>query len=537
MNRRDFLKKTSAATATSIVAGAVNEAKARKKTPDRPTKDGKPHIILIMTDQQRADTVGFYGNKAAITPNMDQIAKEGVAFDVAYSSVPSCTPARAGLLTGMSPWGHGMLGYRNQATKYKFEKPRMLNEAGYHTVMVGKNHFHPAFNTHGYKEMHLEDGLVRVLDDYSKWFLDKARKNKFLANAIGMDPEKEYTQKELSVFGSKAKLCAGMGFNDNNGEPFVLAEEYHPTEWTGQTAVDCIKNYDKEEPMFMKLSFHRPHSPFDPPQRCVDMYDGVDIPEPFIGDWADKYKDMGNLENPSTPLGHFPDDYVARSRKHYYASVTFVDEWVGKVTDALKAKGMYDNCLIIFTSDHGDMMGDHYHWRKCYAYEGSAKVPMLMKWPEKLKVKAKKGQTLKHPVELRDILPTCLDVAGAEIPAEMEGTSMLRTVRERNPEWREYIDLEHSKIYFDENDWYALTDGKHKYIFFGLTGRELLFDLEKDPNELKDLASKPEHKAELERWRDRMTEHLSIRGDKFVDGNRPRVKPKAINTSPNFPWT
>jgi len=139
-----------------------------------------------------------------------------------------------------------------------------------------------------------------------------------------------------------------------------------------------------------------------PPQRFLDMYDNADVPDPAIGDWCGRYAKRLNPEEAASdaPYGNFGNEYVRNSKRHYYANITFIDEQIGRIVQALKDKGMYDNALIIFVSDHGDMMGDHYHWRKTYPYEGSVHVPCIAKWPASVGEVAEK---IDNPVELRDV--------------------------------------------------------------------------------------------------------------------------------------
>lgn len=475
----------------------------------------KPNVILIMTDQQRADAMGCDGNKIIRTPNLDALAHDGYLMSHAYTSAPSSTPARAGLLTGMSPWHHGMLGYANGAEHYRYEMPQMLRDNGYYTLGIGKMHWNPQRVLHGFHATILdESGRVEspyFMSDYRKWFITKAG---------GLNPDE-----------------TGLGWNDHGGVAYKLPEELHPTRWTADVAVDVINNYQGEEPLFLKVSFARPHSPYDPPRRVLDMYEGVEMPKPASGDWS---ADIGAKvtdpdKNPEAAYGQFSPEYVENSRRHYYAAVTFVDEQIGRVIEALKQRGMYDNSIIIFTSDHGDMAGDHNHWRKTYAYEGSARIPMIMKLPKGANTTVTPGSSLDYPVELRDVLPTFLDATGAEVPADMDGKSMLSLVEQKNPQWRKWIDMEHATCYSRDNYWCGLTDGHIKYIFFLPTGKEQLFDLDKDPTESHDLAGEKKSRKLLEQMRSLLAEHLKERGDDWVKDGKILTRDKTLLYSPNFP--
>lgn len=470
-----------------------------------------PHIILIMTDQHRADALGCVENLSVITPNIDQLAAEGVRFVNGYSSVPSCTPARSGLLTGMAPWNHGMLGYGRVARKYPYEMPQMLRDAGYYTFGIGKMHWSPQKALHGFHGTLVdESGRVEqdgFISDYRNWFK---------LHAPGDDPDK-----------------TGIGFNEHRGGVYQLEEYLHPTSWTGKTAVRFIENYKRENPLFLKISFARPHSPYDPPQRFLDLYKDRPIPPPVVGSWCERFEEVKGGVNAF--YGNLGRDYAIESRRHYYANITFIDEMIGEIIQALKQKGMYENTLICFTSDHGDMMGDHHHWRKAYAYEGSSKIPFIIKWPGTLQVELPRGSVLENPAELRDFLPTFLNAAGREIPQNMDGLSLLTLIQNPGAPWRSFIDMEHATCYSSDNYWAALTDGKWKYIWFFSTGEEQLFNLKADPHELADLAKEPAYTSELALWRNHMAEHLKQRGDAFVADNKPNKIPKTILYSPNYP--
>ena len=301
---------------------------------------------------------------------------------------------------------------------------------------------------------------------------------------------------------------------------------------------DFISDYrlwfQMQAPLFLKVSFARPHSPYDPPQRLLDEYANRDIPAPWIGEWC-KDKPYAKLKDPQkvkkdAPYGNFGDEYAKDSRRYYYANVTFIDEEIGKVIKTLKEKGIYDNALICYISDHGDMLGDHYHWRKTYPYQGSVHVPYIVKWPASYHFT--KGNKITQPVELRDLLPTFLEIAGSSIPQDMDGQSLMEG---KTDQWRKYIDLEHATCYSPDNYWCALTDGKIKYIWRFHTGTEELFDLSKDPHELKNVVTDKKYKQQLNELRQAMIDHLSERGEKFVKDGKLQVLKQTILYSPLFP--
>lgn len=511
MNRREFIRKASIAG----LGGAALPAWGQST----PFSGRKPlNVLFIMDDQHRGDCLGCEGADWMQTPNLDRLAREGIRFRRAYTSLPSCLPARASLLTGMSPWGHGVLQYAPMAAEYRYEKPRMFTGAGYRTHAVGKMHFDS--HDHGYESIVLEEAWRAVTPegfkcDYRRWF------------------EANHPDKDVDK--------TGLTYTDHRGgRAYPYDEALHPTCWTAQQAVHFIDGYEGGNPWFLKVSFQRPHPPFDPPKRLMDYYLSLDLPAAQVGEWAEvRYGSFtGSMEDtPTAPRGKYPAREIRSARAAYYAAITFVDEQIGRVLRALEQRGESENTLILFTSDHGDMMGDHHLWRKAYAYEGSARVPMIVRWPESLSSMedALRGAVSDHLVELRDVLPTFLDAAGIERPAHMEGRSMLDLARDDTKHWREILDLEHGRCYWDENAWVALTDGRHKYVYFTTTGEQQLFDTVNDPYEVRNLADEPGHARALAEWRARMVEHLAIRGEPWIVKGDLAVQKDSVKYGPNHP--
>lgn len=471
------------------------------------------HIILLVSDQHRSDALNCMGNPSVLSPNIDKLAQDGTLFLNGYSSTPSSTPARAGLLTGCSPWRHGMLGYGRVGNQYQHEMPQMLSELNYYTFGIGKMHWHPQKALHGFKTLLLdESGRAEspgFISDYREWLQ---------LQAPGVNPD-----------------ATGIGWNDHGAGVYQLDERLHPTAWTGETASELIRNYNQQQPLFLKVSFARPHSPYDPPQRLLDLYKDREIPAPYVGEWCGEWSRPldPNTAAKDAPFGNFGDEYAQNSRRHYYASVTFIDEEVGKIVQALKEKGMYDNALICYVSDHGDMLGDHHHWRKTYPYEGSVHIPYIVKWPGKYQFE--KGGKLPQPVELRDILPTFLEVAGSTVPTGIDGQSLIRLMEGKSSEWRRYIDLEHATCYSPDNYWCALTDGQIKYVWRLHSGKEELFDLVNDPRELRNVSTQKKYQKKLQELRTEMVKHLSERGEGFVKEGKLVVRKETLLYSPCFP--
>lgn len=464
MNRRRFLQFG------GVMAGAPAILRAG-------FEQDRPNILLIMADQHRGDCVGAAGNAAIHTPNLDRLAGGGALFRNAFSSTPTCTPARAALLTGRSPWNHGMLGYGTIAPRYSVEMPRLLHDTGYYTTGIGKMHWHPQRALHGFDRTILdESGRVESEDfrsDYLSWFVSESP---------DADPD-----------------ATGIDWNGYEAKPYALPERLHPTSWIGETAVRFLRDYQRSQPFFLKISFERPHSPYDPPQRWWDAYDSP-LPTSQAGAWAAKFKPRSSTR-PDIWHGDLGEAVVQNARRGYYGSVSFVDEQIGRILETLDHRGWLRRTLVLYLSDHGDMLGDQYLWRKSYAYHGSAHIPMILHWPDGLPTR---GGFHNNPVEIRDVLPTLLDAAGVSRPNGLDGTSMLRLALNPDASWRSWIDLEHDVCYAPENHWNALCDGRTKYIFHAMSGEEQFFNLEVDPHELNDLAGEVARRSDLTVWRERL---------------------------------
>jgi arylsulfatase len=497
MNRRTFLGAAGAGFASARAA--------------QPAQSDRPNILLLMTDQHRGDTIGAAGNRAVHTPNMDRLAAGGVRFRCAYSSTPTCTPARAALLTGMSPWSHGMLGYFRVAEKYPVEMPHLLRDAGYYTLGIGKMHWTPQRSLHGFHKTILdESGRIESVDfrsDYRSWFWSEMPDG---------NPD-----------------ASGIDWNGYAAATYPLPDRMHPTSWIGETAVRFLKDYQRKEPFFLKVSFERPHSPYDPPRRWFDYYREADLLPVRAGRWADNYRTPSS-SRPDIWHGDLGPQVARNARQGYYGSISYIDEQFGRILETLDARGMLRRTLILFCADHGDMLNDQYLWRKSYAYEPSAHIPMIVHWPEGFEPK---GEVRSNPVEIRDVLPTFLDAAGIAAPPAVEGRSLLTIARNPHAEWRPWIDLEHDVCYSVDNHWNALTDGRWKFIFHANSGEEQLFDLSADPYELEDLAGDANHGRELNLWRSRLVEHLAARGEPWVVGGKLGVRHSSQLKSPNYPGT
>ncbi|NPV80279.1 MAG: arylsulfatase [Firmicutes bacterium] len=474
----------------------------------------RPNLVLITVDQMRADCLGIDGHPVVETPNLDYMAREGVRFSAAYSAVPSCIAARAAILTGLLQRNHGRTGYQDGVPwNYECTLPGELARSGYHTQGIGKMHFYPPRNLCGFHNVVLHDGYlgyVRRLpgdysyyDDYTPWL------KRHLNADVDFDDH-------------------GLDCNSWVARPWHLPEYLHPTNWVVTQSIDFLRRRDPTKPFFMWVSFVRPHAPLDSPQVYFDQYIDQEIPLPPVGDWADKEDRERYGLIPHTLRGIIGEKALHRALAAYYALITHIDHQLGRLFAALAEHGVLDNTFFLFTSDHGELLGDHNLFRKALPYEGSARVPFIMKFPSNWNVP--RGILIDKPVELRDIMPTMLDVAGVEPSRQVDGRSLIPLVTGTSNSWREYIHGEHA---YGPASNHFMTNGKEKYIWFSQTGREQYFDLERDPQERHDLIGDESLKDRISYWRSILVRELADREEGYSDGFQliPGKTPRAILSS------
>jgi arylsulfatase A-like enzyme len=269
-------------------------------------------------------------------------------------------------------------------------------------------------------------------------------------------------------------------------------------------------------PFFLFLSFHRPHPPLDPPAWAYQQYLDMDLPDPPIGDWVDDLVAPNfNSLNPMQSAKAWPRDKIRRARAAYYGQLTHIDHQIHRFLEVLQEHRLHDNTYVCFTSDHGDMLGDHHQYAKSYPYEGSTNIPMVLAGPRASGVR--QAATVDRVVELRDVMPTLLDCAGLPIPESVEGRSFLPLARGEAIDWRDYLHGEHT---LPGQSAQFITDDRWKYIWFSGDGREQLFDLKEDPKELRDLAGQPVVADVLARLRGGLVESLTGREEGFIDDGR-----------------
>ena len=467
--------------------------------------DERPNFLIIMTDQQRGDCLGIEDHPVLLTPNMDSIGGAGARFSRAYTTCPSCIAARRSMLSGQFPRTHGMVGYRDGVEwNAPPTLPGVLKAAGYHTYLAGRSmHQHPPRKRYGFDHMAMHGWE----SDYGLWLQRQA-------------PD------------SGGYYGTGVMHNDWTARPWHLEESLHNTNWTVNEALKFLRDRDPSCPFFLVASFIAPHPPLIPPAFYMERYLRTGVPDPVIGDWATPPPDGGKGMDVAPGKVQLSGEALLSCRAAYYGLINHVDDQIRRLINPITGVDRVTggNTMVLFTSDHGEMLGDHYLWRKSVPYEGSARVPLMIRAPGRFGLK--RGAVLDAPVCLEDIMPTILEMAGVDVPETVEGRSLLPLMRGEEGEWREYLQIEHAPMH------QTLTDGREKYIWHVPDGREQLFDLARDPMECHDMAADKAAAERVDHWRRLLAKELVSRPEGFTDGERlipgrpyPAVMPHATPKS------
>jgi len=461
----------------------------------------KNNFILITTDQQRFDTIQALGNKHIYTPHLNWLADEGIAFTRCYADSPICMASRATIMTGTHGYTNGLTGNNNKFIPMR-ERPTLpgvLTANGYQTRAQGKMHFHPMRANYGFEHMELP------LDYYR------------------------------SMAGTP-HIPKGHGVGENEIEAVIstVDEVHSATHWTVRRSIDFLETRDDTRPFFLWASFAKPHPPFDPCLNYWSLYQNKTLPPPVSGGWSAEpekapqgfYSAMYTLNN-----GYrMSEEQKMDSKRAYYACITQIDYNLGLLFARMREMDLLENTWIIFTSDHGDMMGDHGLFAKSVFLEGSAHIPMIVRPPvNSWRTGPLQGRYCDTLVTLADIMPTVLNIAGIDYNIDMDGQNMM-----------DFVDActDDRVFYGNSADTFftVMKDG-YKYMWARQGDGELLFNMTEDPLEQHDLSQvKPELAAEMKRM---LTEQVRqynlelIRNDKLIS-LPPITSPRDVPKWPGF---
>ncbi|HTM47536.1 MAG TPA: sulfatase-like hydrolase/transferase, partial [Bryobacteraceae bacterium] len=482
MNRRNFL-------GAGIGAGA-----SLRGARGQGAKTARPNVLLLFTDEQRYDALGAAGNPVIRTPHLDRLAASGVRFTNACTPSPICMAARMSLISG----------HQSRLTRYagngtlagpKTRFPTLMdafNEAGYRTHAIGKMHFSGRhYGLHRHETME-ETPQHRVDDDYLMYLKSRGVK-------------KRHPQGLRDLLYLQPQTCD-------------IPVEHAESTWVADRAIQFLRDqqrYRGEQPFFLWTSWIAPHPPFAPCEPYASMYPWRQMPAPVNG-----ARSLASLPSPAWSErarldgAHQDPDRLRRLKALYYAQITHVDDGVGRIMAELGRLGLAENTAIVFTSDHGEMLGDHGLGHKSTPYEGSMRVPLLVRWPGRTEA----GRVCDDPAGLTDLFPTMIDGLGLRYPSNfqrLEGQSLLSKPGGGFAQPRDAFFVEFGT---GNKRWVALRSRTHKYVLWAAGGREELFDLAADPEERNNLA--PGNRPLAERFRDRVLEWERSRGleESFAGG-------------------
>ena len=462
----------------------------------------QPNILLLFTDQQRLDTIAALGNAIIKTPALDRLVNEGTTFTRCYTPSPVCVSARCALMTGLPPHQNGCVDNMPMSLDQPSFVER-LQVAGYQTQGIGKMHFTPKpRRPWGFEKRDFsEEGSG---DDDFKAFLE--------ANGYGYVEDVQGVRSEYYYLPQPSQLPAHL----------------HHTHWVADRAIDFLQNRDQSRPFFLMASFIKPHPPFENPVPWNKLYRAAEMPRPFRPEGYERLLTYWNhVQNRYKYRDAGFDDLLLRTmRAAYYACISFIDYNIGRILAQMGAE--IDDTLILFSADHGEMLGDYGSFGKRCMLDPAARVPLVVRWPQHFPADARCAA----PTSLLDLWPTFLTAAGIPEPRRhSEGDDLGRVVREETD--RDYV---YSHFSQGASGLYLITDGHWKYTYSAADKQEWLFDVTSDPQETHNLAYNPCYHAQAARLRNALIQRFQRDGYQSAvddDGWR-RYGQAPLPTDPDF---
>lgn len=466
----------------------------------------KPNIILFMCDQYRGDCLSFLNHPDVKTPYLDTLASSGVCFKHAYSACPSCIPARATLFTGKTAAHTGRVGYQDGVDwKYEHMLAQELSDHGYQSTCIGKMHVHPPRLSCGFDNVKLHDGYI---GHYRKASLPY-----WMHQTISDNYMRDMKNRLGETFDVNA---TGVENNSWITHPWIYEERYHPTNWVVDESIAFLETRNRTKPFFLMASFVRPHPPFDAPETYYNLYKEKKLTPPIHSDWMNEELTLRDGKIMDSIHGCSDQTMRQEAMAGYYACITHIDHQIGRFITALENDETYNDTIIVFTSDHGEMLFDHGLFRKVLPYEGSTHIPLLIHVGKN--IKKIDPHISSSIVELRDILPTLLELAHIPVPNDVDGISLKNELFRKEAIDREYLHGEHSGIPEQSNQWIATPHDK--YIWFTQTGIEQYFDLRQDPKEAQNLIHSSEYQARITYLKQILIHELEGRDEGYSDGTK-----------------
>lgn len=446
-------------------------------------KEKEYNVLFIISDDLTATAVSSYGSTVCNTPNIDQLASEGVRYTKAYCQYPVCGPSRASFMSGYYPNATTTFGYvsgRENIGDKRKTWSQLFKDNGYYTARVSKI-FHMGI------PIDIEKGSDGK-DDAASW------NEKYNSKA----PEWQTAGEAELVQGNPDGTIERKGGNVMTIVKADGNDLVHADGQTAEKASELIRKH-KNEKFFLAVGMVRPHVPFVAPKSYFDPYPFADIvlPEKIEDDWED-IPERG-INYVTSVNGQMSVEQQKKAVAAYYASVSFMDAQVGKVLETLKEEGLEDNTIVIFTSDHGFHLGEHDFWMKVSLHEESARVPLIIKVP------GKEPAVSNSFVELIDMYPTAAELAGLKYSEDTQGKSLVKTLD--NPE-HTVRDMAFSVSQGGRT--FLLRTDEWAYIQYdedAKSGKEL-FDMENDPKQYTNLASNPEYASIVDKFQQKLKDKL-----------------------------
>ena len=462
----------------------------------------RPNILWYCTDQQRFDTIAALGNEHINTPNLDRFVAESAAFTGAFCQSPICSPSRASFLTGMYPSAIGVNGNGFRSFPRHYEDRLITNalrDAGYDCGLIGKLHLASAFLR---REERVDDGY-----DYFQYSHDhkggNERGNEYVEwiKAQGINHNTVLQPRGIASLDDYRNSHRDPGFGgfieptkDKDNAPPHL----HQTHWCTEKAIEFIgRNREPDKPWLLSVNPFDPHPPFDAPYEFYRRYSAATLPGAHFedGDIAHQRRlEAAGIDFQNR--ARHPDEFQHKQiQASYYAMIEFLDQEFGRLLDYLDETGQRENTIIIFMSDHGEMLGDHGLVLKgCRFYEGLTRVPLMISWPPRIQ-----PQVSNELIELLDIAPTLYELLGLEVPPWVQGRSLANLITGGTPAGphRDFVRCEHyaATNYPDKTHATMLRDRRWKLVVYHQKNICELYDLEADPWEHHDLSQDPDYAA------------------------------------------
>ena len=445
----------------------------------------RPNILILYTDQQRWDALGANGNDEIFTPNLDALAARGANFTHHFVQNPVCMPSRVSMLSSQYPSTLGITHMGVPAPEGLVTLPRLLKQYGYRTANIGKLHFLPHANrdhrlphpSYGFDHLEIADEPGVYEDAYRAWVRRQAP-DQMDGISAGLPPNTAVWQRAMGIDDGIAHRGEPEGRHDFKGPiPFAADDHLTHSAFVGGRTIDFIRQ-SGAEPFLCVAGFYSPHAPWIAPQNYLDLYDPTRLSLPAFPPEVDS-------QRPSDPDALFSDGQLRGAKHGYYAMLSEVDHYVGRILDALDAAGKLNDTIIVFTSDHGVWLGDNLRFGKGYpAPDVVSRVPLLIAAPGETE-----GRRFDGIVEAVDIVPTLLDLAAIQTPSFMQGDSLAGLLGGEG-------DCKKAGALTEAHGWKSLRTGQFQYLIHD-DGCEKLWDLAVDPGAYHDVAKTDAYRAAL----------------------------------------